>query len=232
MLNNYLLSCSNINKSYKDGKRDINILNNVNFSLQLGEIVSIVGSSGSGKTTLLNLLGGLDYPNSGEVFFEGKSLYKLSSNARAIIRNNRLGFIYQFHYLLSDFNVIENVAMPLMIGGMKVKEAKNRAQAMLKSVNLAENIYRRRPFKLSGGERQRVSIARALIKHPSLILADEPTGNLDEINTENIFKLLKKFNKSHSIAFLIATHDIKLAKRTHRQLKICDGHLIFDNIFD
>ncbi|AKC60554.1 lipoprotein-releasing ABC transporter ATP-binding protein LolD [Blochmannia endosymbiont of Camponotus (Colobopsis) obliquus] len=229
MLNSLsLLSCCNLSKHYLDGSSCVHVLNNINFSLKFNEMVAILGNSGSGKTTLLHLLGGLDVPSGGEVIFEGQSLYKLSVNSRTIIRNNRLGFIYQFHHLLSDFNVIENVAMPLMIGGMKTQQAKNKAKIMLQAVNLEKRLYHR-PSELSGGEKQRAAIARALISCPVLVLADEPTGNLDQDNAENVFQLLKKFNKYNGVAFVIATHDIQLAKRMHRQLKIHGGKIVLIN---
>ncbi|UVK77548.1 MAG: lipoprotein release complex - ATP binding subunit [Sodalis sp. Fse] len=223
-----LLHCFQLNKHYQESKFNTPVLRNINFSMQPGEMMAIVGSSGSGKSTLLHLLGGLDEPTSGEVIFEGQQLNKLSEAARARVRNSRLGFIYQFHHLLPDFNALENVAMPLMIGGAKSAQAKDAARGMLASVGL-EKREQYRPAELSGGERQRVSIARALVNHPALVLADEPTGNLDQHNADSIFDLLETLNMLQGTAFLVVTHDLQLAKRLRRQLKIYDGTLQADS---
>ncbi|UVK77037.1 MAG: lipoprotein release complex - ATP binding subunit [Sodalis sp. Fle] len=223
-----LLHCFQLNKHYQESKFNTPVLRNINFSMQPGEMMAIVGSSGSGKSTLLHLLGGLDEPTSGEVIFEGQQLNKLSEAARARVRNRRLGFIYQFHHLLPDFNALENVAMPLMIGGAKSAQAKDAARGMLASVGL-EKREQYRPAELSGGERQRVSIARALVNHPALVLADEPTGNLDQHNADSIFDLLETLNMLQGTAFLVVTHDLQLAKRLRRQLKIYDGMLQADS---
>lgn len=223
-----LLYCSQLSKRYKENKRYTDVLRNVSFSLKTGEMIAIVGSSGSGKSTLLHLLGGLDDPSSGEVIFEGQSLNKLSSTARAMVRNRRLGFIYQFHHLLTDFSALENVAMPLMIGGSKPKQAQSAAREMLAAVGLEKFRYHL-PSELSGGERQRVAIARALVNHPALVLADEPTGNLDQRNADSIFNLLSEVNIRQGTAFLVVTHELKLAMRLHRQLEMRDGELHSDS---
>ncbi|MFA9209231.1 MAG: lipoprotein-releasing ABC transporter ATP-binding protein LolD, partial [Yersinia sp. (in: enterobacteria)] len=197
---------------------------NVSFTIESGELMAIVGSSGSGKSTLLHLLGGLDSPTSGEVIYQGRSLNQLSSSAKAELRNRELGFIYQFHHLLPDFTALENVAMPLLIGGAKPAEAQDKARAMLTAVGL-EKRSKHRPSELSGGERQRVAIARSLVNNPSLVLADEPTGNLDQRNADSIFNLLGELNVRQGTAFLVVTHDLQLAKRMSRQLEMRDGQL-------
>ena len=187
-------------------------------------MMAIVGTSGSGKSTLLHLLGGLDTPTSGDVIFSGQSMNRLSAAARADLRNRELGFIYQFHHLLPDFTALENVAMPLLIGKQKAADIERQAKAMLHAVGL-EHRSNHRPSELSGGERQRVAIARALVNKPRLVLADEPTGNLDARNADSIFQLLGELNVAQRTAFLVVTHDLQLAKRMNRQLEMRDGHL-------
>ncbi|MEB5920963.1 lipoprotein-releasing ABC transporter ATP-binding protein LolD [Franconibacter daqui] len=219
-----LLQCDNLCKRYQEGKVQTDVLHNVSFSMNAGETMAIVGSSGSGKSTLLHLLGGLDTPTSGDVIFNGQSMSKLSSAAKAELRNRELGFIYQFHHLLPDFTALENVAMPLLIGKKKGAETESRALEMLKAVGL-DHRAGHRPSELSGGERQRVAIARALVNNPCLVLADEPTGNLDARNADAIFALLGELNKTQGTAFLVVTHDLQLAKRMSRRLEMRDGHL-------
>ncbi|OCQ52737.1 Lipoprotein-releasing system ATP-binding protein LolD [Photorhabdus australis subsp. thailandensis] len=224
MNNQPLLLCNNLCKKYQEGQVLTEVLKNVTFSINQGEMMAIVGSSGSGKSTLLHLLGGLDSPTSGDVLFKGKSLNKMSSRARAELRNHELGFIYQFHHLLPDFNAIENVAMPLLIGGKDRNQAQRKALEMLAAVGLEKRIYHRQS-ELSGGERQRVAIARALVNEPSLVLADEPTGNLDLRNADSIFELLGELNRQQGTGFLVVTHDLKLANRLDRQVEMRDGYL-------
>ncbi|KQN56619.1 lipoprotein-releasing ABC transporter ATP-binding protein LolD [Erwinia sp. E602] len=224
MSNTILLQCDNLCKRYQEGSVQTDVLRNVSFSMGSGEMTAIVGSSGSGKSTLMHLLGGLDTPTSGEVVFDGRSLNGMSSAAKAELRNRELGFIYQFHHLLPDFSALENVAMPLLIGKTSKAEAQSRALAMLKAVGL-EHRAAHRPAELSGGERQRVAIARALVNKPRLVLADEPTGNLDARNTDAIFGLLGELNRSQGTAFLVVTHDLQLAKRMGRQMEMRDGQL-------
>lgn len=224
-MSNYpLLHCDRLCKRYQEERVYTDVLRDVTFSIDPGEMVAIVGSSGSGKSTLLHLLGGLDSPTSGDVIYKGKSLTQLSSTAKAELRNQELGFIYQFHHLLPDFTALENVAMPLLIAGVKSAQAGNQAQHMLMAVGLG-NRSKHRPAELSGGERQRVAIARALINCPSLVLADEPTGNLDQHNADSIFDLLGELNVRQETAFLVVTHDLQLAKRMNRQLEMSDGQL-------
>lgn len=219
-----LLRCEQISKYYQEGDNQVQILKNVCFSMNEGELVAIVGSSGSGKSTLLHTLGGLDQASSGEVFIKGQSLQKLSNNALAKLRNEHLGFVYQFHHLMADFSALENVMMPMLIGKQNKREAQDRAEKMLQAVGLSHRITHR-PSALSGGERQRVAIARALVNNPALVLADEPTGNLDQATTESIFELIKQLNAEQGIAFLLVTHDLNLAAKLNRRFTMRDGVL-------
>lgn len=223
-----LLSCKNITKFYQEGDHKTQVLRDVSFSMSKGELVAIVGSSGSGKSTLLHTLGGLDQPSSGEVFIQNQSLQQLSNNALAKLRNQYLGFVYQFHHLMADFSALENVMMPMLIGQQNKTEAKDRAEKMLQAVGLSHRITHR-PSALSGGERQRVAIARALVNKPALVLADEPTGNLDHKTTESIFELIKQLNQEQHIAFLLVTHDLNLAQKLNRRLTMRDGVLQEEN---
>ncbi|MFO6296027.1 lipoprotein-releasing ABC transporter ATP-binding protein LolD [Rahnella selenatireducens] len=229
MSNSLLLQCDNLCKTYQEGKMHTDVLRDVSFAMQPGEMMAIVGTSGSGKSTLLHLLGGLDSPTSGEVIFKGKSLNAMSSSAKSELRNRELGFIYQFHHLLPDFTALENVAMPLLISKKKSAEVQERAMAMLEAVGL-QHRSNHRPSELSGGERQRVAIARALVNNPSLVLADEPTGNLDQRNADSIFELLGELNVRQGTAFLVVTHDLHLANRLTRQLEMRDGKLQQDSM--
>ncbi|WP_047606105.1 lipoprotein-releasing ABC transporter ATP-binding protein LolD [Rahnella aquatilis] len=229
MSNSLLLQCDNLCKTYQEGKMHTDVLRDVSFAMQPGEMMAIVGTSGSGKSTLLHLLGGLDSPTSGEVIFKGQSLNAMSSSAKSELRNRELGFIYQFHHLLPDFTALENVAMPLLIGKKKPAEVQARAMAMLEAVGL-QHRSNHRPSELSGGERQRVAIARALVNNPSLVLADEPTGNLDQRNADSIFELLGELNMRQGTAFLVVTHDLQLANRLTRQLEMRDGKLQQDSM--
>ncbi|SLM63663.1 Lipoprotein releasing system ATP-binding protein LolD [Dickeya aquatica] len=218
------MACRQLSKRYQEGNLSTDVLREVSFDVQHGEMMAIVGSSGSGKSTLLHLLGGLDSPTSGEVIFKEQALGSLSAAAKAALRNRELGFIYQFHHLLPDFSALENVAMPLLIGGTAPAVAKEQAQAMLAAVGLAQR-SQHRSSELSGGERQRVAIARALVNKPSLVLADEPTGNLDQRTADAIFELLGELNARQGTAFLVVTHDLHLARRLGRQLEMRDGQL-------
>ncbi|WP_392567071.1 lipoprotein-releasing ABC transporter ATP-binding protein LolD [Utexia brackfieldae] len=220
-----LLSVRDLHKTYKEGSLYTEVLKGVSFDIQPGDLTAIVGSSGSGKSTLLHLLGGLDVPSQGEVIFRSHELNKLSENEKALLRNKEIGFIYQFHHLLPDFSALENIAMPLLIAGVNPKVAAERAFAMLESVNLASRA-KHRPAELSGGERQRVAIGRALINNPTLVMADEPTGNLDQQTAETIFELLIELNRQHGTAFLVVTHDLSLAGKLDYQLKMSNGQLI------
>ena len=227
-MNTALLSCQNITKFYQEGTQQTEVLKQVSFSMQPSELVAIVGSSGSGKSTLLHTLGGLDQPSSGEVFIRGQSLQQMTPNALAKLRNQYLGFVYQFHHLMADFTALENVMMPMLIGQQNKTEAQDRAEQILSAVGLQHRISHR-PSALSGGERQRVAIARALVNNPALVLADEPTGNLDHKTTESIFELIQQLNQEKQIAFLLVTHDLNLAEKLNRRLIMQDGVLREEN---
>ncbi|MBF4243510.1 lipoprotein-releasing ABC transporter ATP-binding protein LolD [Vibrio anguillarum] len=222
---NNLLQCHNVCKTYQEGELRTQVLKGVSFGIQAGELVSIIGTSGSGKSTLLHILGALDEATEGSVSFLGQDLSSLSSNKQANIRNQHLGFVYQFHHLLADFTALENVAMPLLIGGQKASRAKQAAQALLEKVGLAHRLSHR-PSELSGGERQRVAIARALVNQPDLVLADEPTGNLDHKTALAIYDLMRQMNQEFGTAFLVVTHDSELAEKMDRQMHMQDGLLI------
>lgn len=223
-MNNSLLVCKNVTKIYQENKLETQVLDDVNLTVEAGELVAIVGRSGSGKSTLLHMLGALDSPTQGHVFLEGNDIHAMNSKSQAIMRNNTMGFVYQFHHLLNEFTALENVAMPLLIAGVKVTEAQSKATEMLKRVGLSHRVTHI-PAELSGGERQRVAIARALINEPKLILADEPTGNLDQASAETVFALIKELNETCDTAFVIVTHDEQLAKRLGRTLYMADGVL-------
>lgn len=227
-MNTALLSCQNVSKFYQEGTQQTEVLKQVSFSMQPSELIAIVGSSGSGKSTLLHTLGGLDQPSSGEVFIKGQSLQQMTPNALAKLRNQYLGFVYQFHHLMADFTALENVMMPMLIGQQNKTEAQDRAEQILSAVGLQHRISHR-PSALSGGERQRVAIARALVNNPALVLADEPTGNLDHKTTESIFELIQQLNQEKQIAFLLVTHDLNLAEKLNRRLIMQDGVLREEN---
>ncbi|EEX42126.1 lipoprotein-releasing ABC transporter ATP-binding protein LolD [Vibrio furnissii] len=222
---NNLLRCHHVCKTYQEGDLQTQVLKGVSFELQQGELASIIGTSGSGKSTLLHILGALDDASEGHVEFLGQQLSSLSSNKQAKIRNQHLGFVYQFHHLLADFSALENVAMPLLISGQKVAQAKQEAAALLARVGLSHRLEHR-PAELSGGERQRVAIARALVNKPDLVLADEPTGNLDHNTALSIYDLMRELNRESGTAFLVVTHDGELAAKMDRQLHMQDGLLL------
>lgn len=219
------LQCNDIRKMYREGSLDTEVLKGVSFEIEKGELVAIIGTSGSGKSTLLHILGALDDASDGSVSFLGQDLASLSSNKQAKLRNQHLGFVYQFHHLLSDFSALENVAMPLLIGGEKPAKAKEEAQRLLDKVGLSHRVDHR-PSELSGGERQRVAIARALVNKPALVLADEPTGNLDHNTALSIYDLMRELNREYDTAFLVVTHDGELAGKMDRQLHMQDGLLV------
>ncbi|MGQ0285981.1 lipoprotein-releasing ABC transporter ATP-binding protein LolD [Pasteurellaceae bacterium 22721_9_1] len=223
-MNEILLNCQKVSKFYQEGDKQTQVLKEVTFSLYEKELVAIVGSSGSGKSTLLHTLGGLDQPSSGEIFIKGQSLQQASQDQLAKLRNQYLGFVYQFHHLMADFTALENVLMPMLIANKNKTEAQDRAEKMLSAVGLSHRISHR-PSALSGGERQRVAIARALVNDPALVLADEPTGNLDRKTTESIFELIQQLNQEQHISFLLVTHDLQLAEKLQRRMIMQDGVL-------
>ena len=223
-VNGSVLSCSRISKSYKQGSNIITVLENVDLNIKAAERVAIVGTSGSGKTTLLNLLGGLDLPTSGNVTVAGKSLNNINDSERGFLRNEYLGFVFQFHHLLGEFTALENVAMPLFISGRSPQEAEVSAEVMLKKVGLFNRLSHK-PSELSGGERQRVAIARALVNTPKCVLLDEPTGNLDKFTASEIQSLLTDLNDSFDTSFIVVTHDELMANSMHRKLVLEGGTL-------
>ena len=222
--NQAVIIAKDVTKVYHDGREELQILSGVNISVALGEMLAIVGASGSGKSTLLHILGLLDKPSSGEVLIDGQSSHNLSEHERSVIRNRKLGFVYQFHHLLPEFSALDNVAMPLIVRRMPRSEAREQAAVVLEKVGLAERILHN-PGQLSGGERQRVALARALVTQPLCLLADEPTGNLDSRTAVNMFDLLVQIRQDFNTAFIIVTHDQKLADLADRQLLMERGVL-------
>jgi lipoprotein-releasing system ATP-binding protein len=218
-----ILTGNNITKTYQDGKTTTNVLNHLDISNNRGERIAIVGTSGSGKSTLLHILGGLDVPTSGEVWLHGQRINDLNETQRGELRNQHLGFIYQFHHLLAEFTAIENVAMPLLMRkSVPIAVARQQSIELLEKVGLGHRLTHR-PGELSGGERQRVAIARALVTKPSLILADEPTGNLDYANAQAVFEILSELQKDFDTALLMVTHDRQLAQLADKQLALQNG---------
>ncbi len=226
MLDRPVLRCQDIHKKFKSksGGEDLHILRGVNLEVKGAEIISIVGSSGSGKSTLLHILGGLDKPNGGDVFWDGESIYRHKQDKLAELRNNKVGFVFQFHHLLPEFTASENVMMPALIRGENHKEAEKHANDLLKRFGMDKRLEHR-PSELSGGEQQRVSMARALMNNPSIILADEPTGNLDEANTESILSLLFELRKSENLSIVLITHEKEIASRCDTSYSLHHGIL-------
>lgn len=222
-MSNVVLEAKNITKTFTDGKTDVAVLKGLSLQIEAGQFISIVGSSGSGKSTLLHVLGGLDRPSNGEVLLNGNRFDTLSETVRGDLRNQYLGFVYQFHHLLPEFSALENVAMPLMLRkSSQYADVKQKAEYLLERVGLSHRLTHK-PGELSGGERQRVALARALVTNPKVMLADEPTGNLDRHTAMSIFELLNDLRQEFNMAMLIVTHDEQLAQSADKILHMQDG---------
>jgi lipoprotein-releasing system ATP-binding protein len=219
-----VLEARQVQKNFQQGPVTLDVLRGIDVAINAAERLAIVGASGSGKTTLLQILGGLDRPTSGHVLVDGRDIHSLSERERGELRNHALGFVYQFHHLLPEFSALENVAMPLLVRRMPTSEAKDRAREILTRVGLGQRLDHR-PHQLSGGERQRAAVARALVTQPKLVLADEPTGNLDGKNAEQVFELMLELNRERHTSLVIVTHDLRIAARMDRALEIDGGKL-------
>ena len=221
---NPLIVASGICKSFYDVDREIKVLRDLSLTVEAGELIAIVGQSGTGKSTFLHILGSLERPDAGTVLFEGQDLFALDERGLADFRNRKLGFVFQFHYLLADFTALENVMMPALISRMVEREARERAEQMLAMVGLGDKLHRR-PAELSGGEQQRVAVARAVVQSPRLVLADEPTGNLDPHTADEVHELFHKLNRELDVTLIVATHNERLTRSMGRALRLKEGKL-------
>ena len=226
MSDEYIIQIKNLTRIFGDGV-EIKALDGVNLDIKRGEFLSIIGPSGSGKSTLLNQIGILDTPTSGTILLNGVDVTKMSDKERSRTRNKELGFIFQYHHLLPDFNALENVMMPLLISGIKSSQARKVARKVLDEVGLGDRM-KHRPNQLSGGQNQRVAIARALVNKPSIVIGDEPTGNLDSKASDSIYELLRKLNREHEQTFILVTHDEQMAAKTDRVIRLVDGKIVED----
>jgi lipoprotein-releasing system ATP-binding protein len=224
----YIIQIKKLTKIFGDGV-EIKALDGVDINIERGEFLAIIGPSGSGKSTLLNQIGILDTPTSGTILLDGVDVTKMSDKQRSITRNKQLGFIFQYHHLLPDFNALENAMMPLLISGVKSSKAREIASSMLHEVGLGDRMDHR-PNQLSGGQNQRVAIARALVNKPSIVIGDEPTGNLDSKASESIYELLRKLNREHNQTFILVTHDERMAAKTDRIIRLVDGRVAGNSI--
>lgn len=222
---NNLIEARDIHKSFKTEAGELKVLKGINFSIQEGEMVGITGISGAGKSTLLQILGALDKPTSGKILFQGNDISSMDENSLALFRNKSIGFVFQFHHLLPEFNALENVMMPGLISSKPFAEVETKARELLKELGLSKRMAHR-PGELSGGEQQRVAVARALIQNPKVVLADEPTGNLDTATGNDLFELLMELNRAKGITFMIITHNKNLSARCHRVIEMADGAFI------
>ena len=223
-----LIQVQQLFKSYGNGTKRVEVLKGLDLTFSQGEKAAIVGASGVGKTTLLHVLGTLDRPTAGKVLYEGKDIYTLNEKDLAFFRNREIGFVFQFHHLLPEFNALENTMMPCLIQGLSKKEAAFRAEAILTLVGLKERLSHK-PGELSGGEQQRVAVARALVLEPKVLLADEPTGNLDTKTGDSVFDLLQKLNHIKGVTLIVVTHNLKLAEKMARQIQLVDGKALIEN---
>lgn len=220
-----VIVCEKVTKTFTDGDLTVNVLNDVSLTVHAGQQLAIVGASGSGKSSLLHMLGGLSEPTKGKVLISGQDINQLSAKAQGLLRNQNLGFVYQFHHLLPEFTAIENVAMPLLIRKMQASDAMDKARAVLKRVGLDHRLAHK-PGELSGGERQRAAIARALVTEPKCILADEPTGNLDNKTAQSVHELMLEMNHELGMSLVMVTHDLELARKSHSVVSLEDGAIV------